>query len=42
MFESAELGHAIDDDRYDKEVPQLREDLLEAQLELSQKRNNFV
>jgi len=37
MFESAELGHAIDDDRYDKEVPQLREDLLEAQLELSQK-----
>ena len=34
MFESAEIGHAIDDDTYDAEVPALREALLEAQYEL--------
>ena len=28
MFESAELGHKIDKDTYDKEVPPLREALL--------------
>ena len=27
MFESAELGHKIDKDTYDKEVPPLREAL---------------
>lgn len=34
MFESAELGHKIDKDRYKQEVPELREDLLNAQLDL--------
>ena len=35
MFESAELGHKIDKATYDKEVPMLREALLEAQLDLA-------
>jgi len=35
MFESAELGHKIDKGTYDKEVPQLRAALLEAQMELA-------
>jgi polyphosphate:AMP phosphotransferase len=35
MFESAELGHKIDKATYDKEVPILREALLEAQLDLA-------
>lgn len=34
MFESAELGHAIDDDTFNAAVPALREALLEAQFEL--------
>jgi len=34
MFESAELGHEIDKDRYDKEEPELRAALLKAQYEL--------
>lgn len=34
MFESAEIGHAIDKETYDAEVPALREALLEAQNEL--------
>ncbi|WP_394561992.1 polyphosphate:AMP phosphotransferase [Aquipseudomonas alcaligenes] len=38
MFESAELGHSIDKDDYDKEVPALREALLEAQFELQQQK----
>ncbi len=37
MFESAELGHKIDKSSYDKEVPQLREDLLNAQFDLAEK-----
>lgn len=36
MFESAELGHAIDKETFDREVPALREALLEAQFELKQ------
>ncbi|WP_442962830.1 hypothetical protein, partial [Pseudomonas sp. PA-4-8C] len=36
MFESAEIGHAIDKDTYDAEVPALREALLEVQYELQQ------
>lgn len=36
MFESAEIGHSIDKDIYDAEVPALREALLEAQYELKQ------
>ncbi|CAI8862042.1 polyphosphate:AMP phosphotransferase [Pseudomonas sp. RC2C2] len=36
MFESAEIGHAIDKDTYEAEVPALREALLEAQFELKQ------
>jgi polyphosphate:AMP phosphotransferase len=36
MFESAELGHKIDKSTYDREVPQLREDLLNAQYDLLQ------
>jgi polyphosphate:AMP phosphotransferase len=34
MFESAELGHAIDKETYDREVPALREALLNAQYDL--------
>ena len=34
MFESAELGHTIDDETFEAAVPALREALLEAQLEL--------
>ena len=34
MFESAELGHKVDKETYDKEVPPLREALLEAQMDL--------
>ncbi|HLP98210.1 MAG TPA: polyphosphate:AMP phosphotransferase [Sideroxyarcus sp.] len=37
MFESAELGHKIDKTTYDKEVPKLREELLNAQFDLAQK-----
>ena len=36
MFESAEIGHSIDKEAYDAEVPTLREALLEAQYELKQ------
>ncbi|MEX0295396.1 polyphosphate:AMP phosphotransferase [Pseudomonas putida] len=36
MFESAEIGHSIDDDTFEAEVPALREALLEAQYELKQ------
>ncbi|UTW07509.1 polyphosphate:AMP phosphotransferase [Pseudomonas benzenivorans] len=36
MFESAEIGHAIDKDAFDAEEPLLREALLEAQYELRQ------
>ncbi|MBB1520679.1 polyphosphate:AMP phosphotransferase [Aquipseudomonas guryensis] len=36
MFESAELGHAIDEETFDREAPALREALLEAQYELKQ------
>ena len=35
MFESAELGHKVDKAAYDKEVPALREALLDAQLDLA-------
>jgi polyphosphate:AMP phosphotransferase len=35
MFESAELGHKIDKERYRQEVPELREALLNAQLDLA-------
>lgn len=34
MFESAELGHKIDKHTYEEEEPRLREQLLEAQLEM--------
>lgn len=34
MFESAELGHKIDKERYQLEVPALREELLNAQIDL--------
>ncbi|HSC82926.1 MAG TPA: polyphosphate:AMP phosphotransferase [Pseudomonas sp.] len=36
MFESAEIGHAIDKEAYEKAVIELREALLEAQFELKQ------
>lgn len=36
MFESAELGHAIDKQSYETEVPALRKALLDAQFELAQ------
>jgi polyphosphate:AMP phosphotransferase len=35
MFESAELNHKIDKKKYDKEVPKLRESLLDVQLQLA-------
>jgi len=35
MFESAELGHAVDKKIYDKEVPALRSALLDAQFDLA-------
>ncbi|MGY2171987.1 polyphosphate:AMP phosphotransferase [Pseudomonas gingeri] len=38
MFESAEIGHAIDKDTFDAEVPALREALLEVQFELQQQK----
>jgi polyphosphate:AMP phosphotransferase len=34
MFESAELGHAVDKETYRKELPALREALLDAQLDV--------
>ncbi|MDH4566059.1 polyphosphate:AMP phosphotransferase [Pseudomonas sp. BN414] len=37
MFESAEIGHSIDKETYEKAVLELREALLEAQLELKEK-----
>jgi polyphosphate:AMP phosphotransferase len=36
MFESAEVGHAVDKARYAREEPKLREALLDAQFELAQ------
>ncbi|MCX7628590.1 MAG: polyphosphate:AMP phosphotransferase [Methylophilaceae bacterium] len=36
MFESAELGHKIDKETYKKEVPALREALLDAQYDLAE------
>lgn len=38
MFESAEIGHAVDKDTYDAEVPALREALLDAQFELHEQK----
>src|SRR5262245_22034384 len=38
MFESAELGHAIAKTLYKKELPPLREALLDAQLEVVEKK----
>ncbi len=35
MFESAELGHKIKKSLYEQEVPTLREDLLNTQMELA-------
>ena len=37
MFESAELGHKLDKAAFKAEEPRLRETLLEAQFELSQR-----
>ncbi|MDO8722101.1 MAG: hypothetical protein Q7J31_07705, partial [Syntrophales bacterium] len=34
MFESAELGHKIDKETYDREMPKLREALLNTQYDL--------
>ncbi len=39
MFESAELGHEIDKERYDKEAPELRHALLTAQYEVVKQAN---
>jgi polyphosphate:AMP phosphotransferase len=39
MFESAELGHAIDKETYEKEVPELRTALLDAQYDLKDRRS---
>ena len=36
MFESAELGHKIDKKTYEKEVPGLREALLNTQFEMAE------
>ena len=37
MFESAELGHKIDKATYDAQIPELREDLPNAQFDLALK-----
>ncbi|MEQ7919637.1 polyphosphate:AMP phosphotransferase [Xanthomonas sp. WHRI 1810A] len=42
MFESAEIGHAVDKDTYDAQVPALREALLEAQYELHEQRKRPI
>jgi polyphosphate:AMP phosphotransferase len=42
MFESAELGHEVDKKTYAAEVPPLREALLEAQAELTEKKGFAV
>lgn len=39
MFESAEIGHKVDKTTYEKEVPALREALLETQYDLISKRS---
>ncbi|MBN1613633.1 MAG: polyphosphate:AMP phosphotransferase [Deltaproteobacteria bacterium] len=38
MFESAELGHKISKEIYDRDVPKLREDLLNVQYDLAEKK----
>src|SRR5437762_2990026 len=38
MFESAELGHKLDKEAYNREVPGLREALLDAQFDLARSR----
>lgn len=38
MFESAEIGHKVDKETYEQELPALREALLQAQDELVRKR----
>jgi polyphosphate kinase 2 (PPK2 family) len=42
MFESAELGHEVDKERYDEEEPKLRNALLDAQYELVDKKQFSV
>ena len=42
MFEDAELGHSIDKATYRREVPPLRDALLEAQFELAQRKDFAV
>ena len=42
MFESAEIGHSIDKETYEKDVAELREALLEAQYELKQQDRKSV
>ena len=42
MFESAEIGHFIDKETYEREAPALREALLEVQFELHQQKNAAV
>ncbi|HVJ92446.1 MAG TPA: hypothetical protein VM580_21745, partial [Labilithrix sp.] len=39
MFESAELGHTVDDVTYEQAVEQLRSDLLDAQYELLEQKS---
>ncbi len=39
MFESAELGHKVDDTKYQKEVQKLRGDLLDAQFRLLEEKS---
>ena len=36
MFESAELGHRIDKATYDRQMPKLRADLLDAQFDMGE------
>ena len=40
MFESAELGHEVSKSKYEREVPKLREALLEAQYDLLEQRSS--
>ena len=42
MFESAELGHKIDKQTYDREIPKLRENLLNSQYDLMENGKSAV
>src|SRR5690242_12698596 len=42
MFESAEIGHRVDREEYEKQEPELRTALLEAQYDLLEKKTTGI